>query len=102
MGGELTPVSGSAELGPRSLITALKDPESANLDRVPVVKGWLDSNGETHEQVYNVAWTGNRSLDDEGQLPQVGDTGQEPASGYPQVIQERAYTSPIWVPAQRR
>ena len=74
MGGELTPVDGSTDLRPRFLVTALKDPDSANLDRVQVIKGWIDSDGNTHEQVYNVAWSGNRSLNDDGQLPQVGDT----------------------------
>ena len=55
MGGDLP----SARPGqvPEFLIAAMKDPQGANLDRVQVVKGWVDSSGKTHEKIYNVAWS---------------------------------------------
>ncbi len=59
---------------PRFLISALKDPDGANLDRVQVIKGWLDKTGATHEKVYEVAWSEGRELDADGRLPAVGST----------------------------
>jgi hypothetical protein len=72
MGGELQD-SGRA---PVFLISALKDPEGANLDRVQVVKGWVDADGEAQERIYDVAWS---DMDGErrrvsGRIPAVGDT----------------------------
>jgi hypothetical protein len=60
---------------PEFLIAAMKDPQDANLDRVQVVKGWVDSSGNTHEKIYEVAWSdpGRRKLVG-GKLPPVGDT----------------------------
>ncbi|MEM7665215.1 MAG: DUF3604 domain-containing protein [Pseudomonadota bacterium] len=71
MGGELTD-NGSA---PSFMISALKDPDGANLDRVQVVKGWLDASGELREQVYDVVWSDmeTRALAG-GKVPAVGDT----------------------------
>ena len=48
---------------PTFLVAALKDPIGANLDRIQVVKGWLDAKGEAHEQVYDVAWSGDAQAD---------------------------------------
>ena len=59
---------------PRFLITALKDPDGANLDRVQVIKGWLDKKGNTHEKVYDVSWSGDRKKNEKGKLPAVGNT----------------------------
>lgn len=61
-------------VAPSFLISALRDPRGANLDRVQVVKGWLDEKGDSHERVYNVTWSGDRKLDDDGELPSVGST----------------------------
>ncbi|WAT17476.1 DUF3604 domain-containing protein [Aurantiacibacter sp. MUD11] len=71
MGGTLAPTTGRA---PSFMIQAARDPEGANLDRVQVVKGWIDANGETHERIYEVSWSGNRSLRANGTLPAVGNT----------------------------
>jgi hypothetical protein len=72
MGGDLTNApSGKA---PSLLIRAVKDPAGANLDRIQVVKGWLDKSGETHEKVYDVAWSGDRKMDSNGKVPPVGNT----------------------------
>ena len=72
MGGELTNANDGQ--APGLLIRALRDPEGANLDRIQVVKGWLDQNGDTLERVYDVAWSGDRRLDRNGSLPPVGNT----------------------------
>lgn len=59
---------------PSFLIAALKDPYNGNLDRIQIVKGWVDNDGETQEQVYDVVWSGDRSIDRDGKLPPVGNT----------------------------
>lgn len=72
MGGDLT---GAAQgKVPTMLIRAIRDPDGANLDRIQVIKGWLDSEGKTHEQVYDVAWSGDRQPAADGKLPEVGST----------------------------
>lgn len=72
MGGEIK----GGDKAPSFLISALMDPESANLDRVQVIKGWIDAQGETHEKIYNVAWSDqdSRVLGPDGKLPKVGNT----------------------------
>lgn len=55
-------------------MAALKDPIGANLDRIQMVKGWLDANGETQEQVYDVVWSNDRTVGADGKLPPVGST----------------------------
>ena len=61
---------------PAFLVAALKDPLSGNLDRIQIVKGWLDSQGNTHEKVYDVAWSeaDQRKPGRDGKLPPVGNT----------------------------
>jgi hypothetical protein len=72
MGGDLgTPPDGKV---PTFLVAALKDAYSGNLDRVQIVKGWVDAKGETHEKVYDVVWSGDRTPNGEGKLPSVGNT----------------------------
>ena len=72
MGGELRDApEGQA---PTFLVAALKDPIGANLDRYQIVKGWLDADGETHEQVYDVVWSDDRQPGPDGKLPAVGST----------------------------
>ena len=73
MGGDL--ISPREQNSPPSLLLrAVKDPLDANLDRLQVIKGWIDGSGREHEKVYNVAWSDNRALDSEGNLPKVGNT----------------------------
>ena len=72
MGGELKPAPhGKA---PGFLVRALRDPDGANLDRIQIVKGWLDAASKTHEQVYDAAWSGGRKAGADGKLPPVGTT----------------------------
>ncbi|RLJ63494.1 DUF3604 domain-containing protein [Sulfurisoma sediminicola] len=150
MGGDLRDApKGKA---PTFLVAALKDPIGANLDRIQIVKGWLDAKGEVHEKVYDVVWgdAATRKPGKDGKLPPVGSTvdvenatwtntigdpelitvwkdsqfdpaqrafyyarvleiptprwtaydakrfGVKPLPGTTMVLQERAYTSPIW------
>ncbi|MGC1954372.1 MAG: DUF3604 domain-containing protein, partial [Gammaproteobacteria bacterium] len=151
------PMGGDLQAAPAGkavsfLVAALKDPIGANLDRIQIVKGWLDAKGEVHEQVYDVAWgdADERKPGADGKLPPVGSTvdvanatwtntigdpelitvwkdpafdakqsafyyarvleiptprwtaydakrfGIEPLPGTVMMLQERAYTSPIW------
>jgi Protein of unknown function (DUF3604) len=69
MGGEL-----SRPETPSFIVLAAKDPEGANLDRVQIVKGWLDKTGKSHEKVFNIAWSAERQLNPDGTLPAVGNT----------------------------
>ena len=73
MGGEL-PAAPKGR-APAFLVAALKDPEGANLDRVQVVKGWLDAKGGLHERIYDVAASGHRKIDRKGRVAEdVGST----------------------------
>jgi len=72
MGGDLP--AAPAGKAPSFLVAALKDPIGANLDRLQIVKGWLDAKGDTREQVYDVVWSGSRTKGADGKLPAVGNT----------------------------
>jgi len=72
MGGDLR--KGPADKSPSFLVAALKDPYSGNLDRIQIVKGWLNADGETEERVYDVVWSGDRQPGADGMLPPVGNT----------------------------
>ncbi len=67
---------------PSFLIHAVKDPDGANLDRVQVVKGYLDSDGELQEKIFEVAFAGERTLDASGKLPAIGNTVDVAAASY--------------------
>lgn len=153
MGGELKVAANSMSktAAPTLLIKAARAPDGANLDRLQVIKGWLDKSGKTHEKIYDVAWSGARKIGKNGKLPSVGNTvnvanasysnsigsptleayWKDPAfqsserafyyvrvleiptprwtvydakvfgttlpKGVPTAIQDRAYTSPVWV-----
>ncbi len=72
MGGDLSKAPrGNA---PSFLVAALRDPYSGNLDRIQIIKGWLDKKGKTHEKVYDVVWSGERKPGSDGKLPPVGNT----------------------------
>jgi len=72
MGGDLR--SAPPGRAPSFLVAALRDPIGANLDRIQIVKGWTDAEGEVQEKVYDVAWAGDRNPDAMGKLPLVGNT----------------------------
>ena len=73
MGGDLRTMPEDAT-APNFMVYALRDPVGANLDRIQIVKGWLDKKGNTHEKVYDIAWSDGRSVDAKGKLPAVGNT----------------------------
>lgn len=59
---------------PTFIIQAIKDSESANLDRVQIIKGYLDKEGTQQETIYEVVWAGDRTIDTNGKLPTIGNT----------------------------
>jgi hypothetical protein len=149
MGGDLQ-VNAESK-APSLLIKASRAADGANLDRIQVIKGWLDAKGETQEKVFDVAWSGERKPAADGKVPAVGNTvdvpnatwsnsigapvleaywqdpafdsaekafyyvrvleiptprwnvydarffGSAPPHEAPTSIQERAYTSPVWI-----
>ena len=73
MGGDLT--AGPRGKAPSFIVQAAKDPDGANLDRVQIIKGWLDEDGATQEKVYEVAWAGNRRKNRRtGKIRAIGST----------------------------
>ena len=74
MGGDLR--AAPAGKAPTFLVAALKDPIGANLDRIQIVKGWVDARGQVQEKVYDVAWgdADTRKPGSDGKLPSVGST----------------------------
>ncbi|WP_420811266.1 DUF3604 domain-containing protein [Desulfosediminicola flagellatus] len=72
MGSDLPSVKGTN--APSFMVYSLRDPVGANLDRIQIIKGWLDKDGKTHEKVYDVAWSDGRQPDNDGKLPPVGNT----------------------------
>jgi hypothetical protein len=89
---------------PSLLIHAVKDPISGNLDRVQVIKGWLDSGGQTHEKIYDVVWAGDRKVVN-GKLPAIGNTVDVKTAKYTNTI-GAAQLATVWAdpdfnPAQR-
>ena len=103
MGGDLeNPPEGKA---PSFLVAALKDPFSGNLDRVQIIKGWLDADGKTHEKVYDVAWSGDRKPGVDGKLPPVGSTVDPKTATFTNTIGAAElitdWTDPEFDPKQR-
>lgn len=72
MGGDLSAAPEGAAL--TFIVSALKDPQGANLDRVQIIKTWVDENGEAQETIHNVVWSDDRQPDNDGKLPAVGNT----------------------------
>jgi len=86
MGGDLK--QAPAGKAPAFMMKALRDPDGANLDRIQIVKGWLDASGETHEKVYDVAWSDSdsRKVGSDGKVPSVGTTVDEKEATYTNTI----------------
>ena len=80
MGGELHKARrGKA---PTFMIRALRDPDGANLDRVQIIKGWLDSKGESHERIYDVAVSDGRKIGKDGRCKNPGRQHRGRQQGY--------------------
>ncbi|RLQ22733.1 DUF3604 domain-containing protein [Seongchinamella sediminis] len=80
---------------PTFIVAAQRDPQGATLDRVQVVKGWVDSKGNLQEQIYDVAWSGDRQPDADGKLPPVGNTVNMEKASYDNSIGEDAFVT-VW------
>ncbi|MFM2301265.1 MAG: hypothetical protein RLZZ84_1001 [Pseudomonadota bacterium] len=84
MGGNL---AGKAKGAPSFIVSALKDPIGANLDRVQVVKGWVDKAGKSHEKVFDVVWSSmDKRKASGGKVPAVGDTVDLNTASYKNTI----------------
>ena len=84
--GQDLPAKPSGAKAPTFAVWALKDPDSGNLDRVQVIKGWYQ-NGYPQEKIYNVAWSDGRKLDPQtGKLPPVGNTVNIKQASYTNTI----------------
>lgn len=103
MGGDLTDApDGKA---PAFMVRALRDPDGANLDRVQVIKGWLDEKGETHERIYDVAVSDGREIGSDGRARDpVGSTVDIEKATYTNTIGDALllahWTDPDFDPAQ--
>jgi hypothetical protein len=103
MGGDLK--AAPTGKSPTFLLAALKDPVGGNIDRIQIVKGWLDAQGALHEKVYDAVWSGDRKPGADGKLPPVGNTVDVANAtwtntiGAPELVQ--MWQDPDFDPAQR-
>lgn len=101
MGGELTQ---NGETAPTFLVSAMKDPEGANLDRIQIIKGWSDK-GETFERIYDVAVSDDRAPDADGVIPVLDSTVDTDTASYDNSIGAKQlstrWTDPEFDPSQR-
>jgi len=94
MGGDLRPNKGAG--APTFMVYALRDPIGANLDRIQIVKGWLDAGGTTHERVYDVAVSGGRKIGRDGRCrTAVGNTVDLAAASWTNTIGASELTT-VW------
>jgi hypothetical protein len=85
MGGDLK--SAPTGKSPTFLVRAMRDPEGANLDRIQIIKGWLDAKNEVHERIFDVAVSGGRKIDTDGRCKTpVGNTVDVPNATYKNTI----------------
>ena len=94
MGGELAAQS-AQDAAPVFIVQAMKDPLGANLDRVQIVKGWLDDQGVSREKVFDIAWAGDRQPDADGRLPGLGNTVNVANASYTNTIGEAQFSA-LW------
>jgi hypothetical protein len=103
MGGDLTDAPrGKA---PSFMVRALRDVDGANLDRIQVIKGWLDKAGKTHEQIYDVAVSDGRKIGADGRCKTpVGNTVDVADASYTNTIGDPLlaahWTDPSFDPKQ--
>lgn len=105
MGGDLTRDAKGAR-APGFLVRAVRDPDGANLDRVQVIKGWLDAEGKTHERIFDVAVSDDRKIDADGRCRvSVGNTVDVAQSTYTnaigEVVLETFWQDPAFDPDQQ-
>jgi hypothetical protein len=105
MGGDL-PTPGAGQRAPVFMVGAMKDPWSGNLDRIQIIKGWVDEDGERHERIYDVAVSDGRTIEADGRTrTPVGNTVDVSDASYLNNIgaaQLRAvWTDPDFNPSHR-
>ncbi len=85
MGGDLR--SAPADQAPTLMVRALRDPDGANLDRIQIIKGWLDKKGKTHERIFDIMVSGDRTIGADGRAREpVGNTVDIPSASYTNTI----------------
>jgi hypothetical protein len=101
------PMGGTINGAPKSptfTVWASKDPDGANLDRIQIVKGWVNAKGEPQDRVFDVVWSGDRKPGEDGKLPAVGNTVDTSKATYTNSIGSAeltgAWTDPDFDPAQ--
>jgi hypothetical protein len=105
MGGDLP--SAPAGKAPTFMVAALKDPYGGNLDRIQIVKGWVDASGRTHEKIFDVVWSqpNRRKPGADGRLPDVGNTVDVARATWTNTIGApelgAVWTDPEFNPAER-
>lgn len=103
MGGQLVGADEGQAL--RFMVAAMKDPDGANLDRVQIIKGWVDDAGKTQERIFDVKWAGDRQPGADGKLPPVGNTVNLKTAEYSNSIGAAElvgfFEDPAFDPAQR-
>jgi len=102
MGGDLQ----HSDKAPSFLVRALRDPDGANLDRIQMIKGWLDNDGKTQEKIYDLAVSGDRQIDADGRCKQpVGNTVNVKEASYTNAIGAVAlqayWSDPAFDPAEK-
>lgn len=102
MGGSLHARPG--DKAPSFVVRSLRDRDGANLDRIQMVKGWMDSSGATHEKVYNIALSDDRKVGADGKAPPVGDTVNVSEASFKNTIGDSLlfahWTDPDFDPAE--
>jgi len=104
MGGDLRP--GPDGAAPKFMVRALRDPDGANLDRIQIIKGWLDADRNIKERIYDIAVSGDRSIGADGRVrASVGNTVDVPNATYTNDIGSAVlsayWTDPAFDPKQR-
>ncbi len=83
MGGQL---QDSNQQPPTFALWAIRDPDSGNLDRIQIIKGWMTPDGSTREKIFDVAWAGERTPGETGELPAIGNTVNAADASYTNTI----------------
>lgn len=94
MGSDM-PILKDTSKAPTFIVWASKDPESGNLDRIQIIKGWYDETGNSRQKVYDVAWSDGRKMNDSGKLPPVGNTVNIPDASYTNTIGDSSLSA-VW------
>jgi len=104
MGGDLSAAPNDAK--PKFMVRALRDPDGANLDRIQIIKGWVDADGKSQERVFDVAVSDGREINADGRcMTPVGDTVDVPNATYTNSIGDAAlagyWEDPTFDPNER-